>query len=203
MIGLLCFVSITTTRFVLHAACAAATDQGNIKSGSRSAGMGFRRSRVASLKSKKPRIAPGLCSRRCISPSKRMSIPAAAFRSSHVIGAGTSVVLIRRIRHTAFVGPAARARSCRHALFMLRFLARGSAGTDGSVIGHAGGGLALSRRNERRAEKRRNDKSRNRKFVSHKKVSLKITGCEDPLGTHCANPMFGQWRMFGSNGETD
>jgi hypothetical protein len=132
-----------------------------------------------------------------------MSIPAAAFRSSHVIGAGTRVVLIRRIRHAAFVGPAARARSCRHALFMLRFLARGSAGTDGSVFGRAGGGLALSRRNERRAEKRRNDKSRNRKFVSHKKVSLKITGCEDPLGAHCANPMFGQWRMFGSNGETD
>ena len=104
-----------------------------------------------------------------------MSIPAAAFRSSHGIGAGTSVALIRRIRRAAFVGPAARARSCRHALFMLRFLARGSAGTDGSVIGHAGRGLALSRRNERRAEERRNDKSRDCKFGSHKEGLPKVT----------------------------
>jgi hypothetical protein len=161
------------------------------------------RSGVASLKAK-PRIAPGPCSRRCISPSKRMSIPAAAFRSSHGIGAGTSVALIRRIRRAAFVGPAARARSCRHALFMLRFLARGSAGTDGSVIGHAGRGLALSRRNERRAEERRDDKSRDCKFGSHQKCLHRVT---EPLQTstgdlvplrdqHCANFIFQRTRVW-------
>jgi hypothetical protein len=48
---------------------------------------------------------------------------------------------------------------------MLRFLATGSAGTDGSFTGRAGRGLVLSRRNERRAEERRNDKSRDRKFA--------------------------------------
>ena len=161
------------------------------------------RSGVASLKAK-PRIAPGPCSRRCISPSKRMSIPAAAFRSSHVISAGTGVVLNRRIRRAAFVGAAARARSCRHALFMLRFLARGSAGTDGSVIGHAGRGLALSRRNERRAEERRDDKSRDCKFGSHQKC---LHGVTEPLQTstgdlvplrdqHCANFIFQRTRVW-------
>jgi hypothetical protein len=154
------------------------------------------------LKSKNPGLLRGLCSRRCISPSKRMSIPAAAFRSSHVIGAGTSVVLIRRVRRAAFVGPAARARSCRHALFMLRFLARGSAGTDGSVIGHAGRGLALSRRNERRAEERRNDKSRS-KFGSHQECLRGVTGfVQTSAGDlvpvrdqHCANFIFQETRF--------
>src|ERR1700722_17324617 len=201
MIGLLCFVSITTTRFVLHAACAAATDQGNIKSGSRSAGMGFRRSRAASLeKQKTPDCAGPL---KVHQPLEKNVNTCCRFSKQPWYRPRNQRCLEPPDSPTAFVGPAARARSCRHALFMLRFLARGSAGTDGSVIGHAGGGVGLSRRNERRAEKRRNDKSRNRKFVSHKKVSLKITGCEDPLGTYCANPMFGQWRMFGSNGETD
>jgi hypothetical protein len=114
----------------------------------------------------------GLCSRRYIRPSKRMSILTAAFRSSHVIGAGTSVVLTRWIRRVAFVGTAAHARPCGHAFFMLRFLARSSAGTDGSFIGRAGRGLVLSRRNERRAEERRDDKSRDCKFGSHQNVSV-------------------------------
>ena len=52
-------------------------------------------------------------------------------------------------------------------LFMLRFLAGGRAGTDGTVIGRAGRGLTLSRRNQRRAEQRRNDKRRDCKFGSH------------------------------------
>jgi hypothetical protein len=104
-------------------------------------------------------------------------MPAAAFRSSHVIGAGNSVVLIRRIRRAAFVGAAARARSCRHALSCCVFLP-GGAGTDGSVIGHAGRGLALSRRNERRAKERRNDKSRDCKFGSHQKC---LHGVTEPL----------------------
>ena len=95
-----------------------------------------------------------------------MSISATAFRSSHGIGPGTSIVLIRWIRRAAFVGPAARGRPCGRTL--LRFLAGGSAGTDGSFIGRAGRGLVLSRRNECRAEERRNDKSRDCKFGSHK-----------------------------------
>ena len=140
--------------------------------------VGDGRSGAASLKAK-PRITPGAFALED-TPLKKSLVLAAAFRSSHVIGAGTSVALIRWIRHAAFVGPAARARSCRHALFMLRFLARGSAGTDGSVIGHAGGGLALSRRNERRAEERRNDKSRDCKFGSHQKY---LHGFTEPLQT--------------------
>jgi hypothetical protein len=52
---------------------------------------------------------------------------------------------------------------------MLRFLATGSAGTDGSCTGRAWRGLVLSRRNERRAEERRYDKSRDCKFGSHEK----------------------------------
>jgi hypothetical protein len=131
-------------------------------------------------------------------PFKRSLILAAAFWSSHVIGVGTSVVLIRRIRHAALVGRATRARSCRHALFTLHFLARGSARTDGSVIGRAGRGLALSRRNQRRAEERRSDKSRDRKFGSHQKY---LHGVTEPLqistgdlvparDEHCANFIF-------------
>jgi len=131
------------------------------------------------LEKARPRIAPGPLLSKVRPPSKRMSIFAAAFRSRHVIGAGASVVLIRRIRCAAFIGPAARARPCGHALFMLRFLARGSAGTDGSLTGRAGRGLGLSRRNERRAEQRRNDEDRDRKFGLHKKVSPKISACED------------------------
>jgi hypothetical protein len=49
---------------------------------------------------------------------------------------------------------------------MFRFLARGSAGTDVSFTGGTGRGLALSRRNKRRAKERRNDKSRDRKIAS-------------------------------------
>ena len=122
--------------------------------------------------SQKPRIAPGPLPLKVHPPLGRVSILFAAFRSSNVIG--INVALPRWIRRVAFVAHAARARSCRHALFMLRFLARGSAGADGSVIGHAGRGLALSRRNERRAEERRNDKSRDCKFGSYKKVSPRL-----------------------------
>ena len=99
-----------------------------------------------------------------------MSISATAFRRSHGIGPGTSVVLSRWIRRAAFVGPAARGRPCGRTL--LRFLA-GSAGTDGSRS--AGRGLALSRRNERRAEERRNDKNGDCKFGSHKEGLPKVT----------------------------
>src|SRR5712675_1601162 len=42
-------------------------------------------------------------------------------------------------------------------------------GTDVSFTGRAGRGLALSRRNKRRAEERRNDKGRDCKFGSHQK----------------------------------
>ena len=101
-----------------------------------------------------------------------MSISATAFRSSHGIGPGTSVVLIRW-RRAAFVGPAARGRPCGRTL--LRFLAGGSAGTDGSFIGRAGRGLVLSSRDEGRAEERRNDKSRDCKFGSHKEGLPKVT----------------------------
>jgi hypothetical protein len=70
------------------------------------------KSRAATLffqKDKGPGAIRGLSSRRYIRPSKSMSILVAAFRSSHVIGAGTSVVLIRWCRRAAFVGPAASA----------------------------------------------------------------------------------------------
>jgi hypothetical protein len=60
-------------------------------------------------KDKGPGAIRGLSSRRYILPSKRMSILFAAFRSSHVIGAGTSVVLIRRCHRAAFLAPAASA----------------------------------------------------------------------------------------------
>jgi len=53
---------------------------------------------------------------------------------------------------------------------VLRFLATGSAGSDGSLTGRARRGLVLSRRNKRRAEERRNDKSRDCKFGSHQKT---------------------------------
>jgi hypothetical protein len=104
-------------------------------------------------------------------PLERMSIFATAFRSSHGTGPGTSVVLVRWIRPVAFLGTAARARPCGHAFFVFRFLARGSAGTDVSFTRRAGRGLALSRRNKRRAEERSYDKSRDCKFGSHQKDS--------------------------------
>src|SRR5258708_38725018 len=104
-----------------------------------------------------------------------MSIFATAFRSSHGIGPGTSVVLIRWIRRAAFLGTAARARPCGHAFFVFRFLARGSAGTDVSFTRRTGRGLALSRRNKRRAKERPNNKSRDCKVGSHKEGLPKVT----------------------------
>jgi hypothetical protein len=114
----------------------------------------------------KPRIAPGPLLSKVHPSLERMSVFAPAFRSSHVVGAGTSGALIRWSRGTTL---AARARSCGHAFFVLLFLARGGAGTDGSFTGRAGRGLILSRRNERRTEQRRHDKGRDRKFGSHQK----------------------------------
>src|ERR1700716_689627 len=64
---------------------------------------------------------------------------------------------------------------------MFRVLARGSAGIDVSFTRRAGHGLALRRRNERRAEERRNGKSRDRKFGSHQKGLLSY-GTESNLG---------------------
>ena len=109
-----------------------------------------------------------------------MSISATAFRRSHGIGPGTSVVLSRRIRRAAFVGPAAHGRPRGRTL--LRFLAGGSAWTDGSFIGRAGRGLVLSRRNQRGAEERRNDKSRDCKFGSHKEGLPKVTAWTHTFG---------------------
>src|SRR4030088_2764792 len=99
-----------------------------------------------------------------------MSILAGIFLTNTALSLGIHVALTRWIRRVAFVGTAARARPCGHAFFMFRFLARGSAGTDVSFTGRAGRGLALSRRNKRRAEERRHDKSRDRKFRSHQKI---------------------------------
>ena len=152
---------------------------------------------------RRPRIAPGPLLSKVVRPPKGMSIFAAAFRSSHVIGAGTSVALIRWIRRAAFVGPAARARPCGHAFFMLRFLAGGSAGTDGSLTGRAGRGLALSRRNQRRTEERRNDKGRDCKFGSHQECLRGVTGSVQTSAgdlvpvrdQHCANFIFQRTRL--------
>lgn len=151
-----------------------------------------------------------LCSRRCVRPSKRMSVSAAAFRSTHGIGAGTSIVLFRWHRRAAFVGPAAGARPCGHALFLLRFLARASAGADGSFIGRAGRGLALGRRNERRAEERRNDESRDCKFRSHQKCLRRVTGSFQSAGLdfvpahgkHCTDFIF-KMKFFGDRCATN
>ena len=127
----------------------------------------------ASASSKvRPRIAPGPLLSKVHPLLERMSVLFAAFRSSHVIVVEINVALTRWIRRVAFVGAAARARPCGHAFFMLRFLARGSAGADVSFTGRAGRGLVLSRRNERRSEERRNDKSRDCKFGSHQNVSV-------------------------------
>src|SRR5258707_14096058 len=122
----------------------------------------------ASLKVR-PRIVPGPLLSRAPSTLERMSILAAAFRTSTALGVRINVALTRWIHRVAFVGTAALPRPCSHALFMFRFLARGSAGTDVSFTGRAGRGLALSRRNKRRAEERRNDKGRDCKFGSHQK----------------------------------
>ena len=109
-----------------------------------------------------------------------MSVLFAAFRSSHAIVVEINVALTRWIRRVAFVGTAARARPCGHAFFMLRFLARGSAGADVSFTRRAGRGLVLSRRNERRAEERRNDKSRDCKFGSHQKCLRRLRDHSKP-----------------------
>ncbi len=117
----------------------------------------------------RPRICSGALLSKVHPPLERMSIFATAWRSSHGTGPG-SVVLVRWIRRVAFLGTAARARPCGHAFFVFRFLARGSAGTDVSFTRRAGRGLALSRRNKRRAEERSYDKSRDCKFGSHQKT---------------------------------
>ena len=131
-------------------------------------------------KAKAPNCSGAFCSCEVHPPRERTSVLAAAFRSSHVIGAGTSVVWTRWSHRAAFVGTAMCARSCRHPFFMLRFLGRRSAGTDGSCTGRAGCGLGLSRRNERRAEQRRNDKRRDCKFRSHQNVSIGYTVTANP-----------------------
>jgi hypothetical protein len=64
----------------------------------------------------------------------------------------------------------------------LRFLAGGSAWTDGSFIGRAGRGLVLSRRNERGAEERRNDKNWDCKFGSHKEGLPEVTVWSESFG---------------------
>jgi hypothetical protein len=167
----------------------------------------------ASSKSKAPDCS-GAFAHEVHPPLERMSVLFATFRSSHVIGVGTSVVLIRWICRAGFVGPAARARPCGHAFFMLRFLARSSAGADGSFTGGAGRGLVLSRRNERRAEERRHDKSRDCKFGSHQKCLRRVTGSlQTPgrelvpaRGKHCANFIFKKtlWcsKLFGDHWQT-
>src|SRR5258706_3117585 len=135
------------------------------KAGSRAT---VRTMRTRILKSKAPDCSGALLSK-APSTLERMSILAAAFRTSTALGVGINVALTRWIRRVAFVGTAALARPCSHAFFMFRFLARGSAGIDVSFTGRAGRGLALSRRNKRRAEERRNDKGRDCKFGSHQK----------------------------------
>src|SRR5258705_13659141 len=110
----------------------------------REAGRLFGRCEHASLKVR-PRIAPGPLLSKAPSALERMSILAAAFRTSTALGVGINVALTRWIRR---VVTAALARPRGHAFFMFRFLARGSAGTDVSFTGRAGSGLALSRRNK-------------------------------------------------------
>jgi hypothetical protein len=129
---------------------------------------------------KAPDCSGASCSRAVHPPRERISLLAAAFRSSHVIGAGTSVVWARWSHRAAFVGTATRGRACRHPFFMLRFLGRRSAGTDGSCTGRARCGLGLSRRNERRAEQRGNDKGRDCKFGSHRGISVGYTVTPNP-----------------------
>lgn len=130
--------------------------------------------------SKAPNCSGASCSCDVHPPRDRTSVLAAAFRSSHVIGAGTSVVCTRWSHRAAFVGTAMCARPCRHPFFMLCFLGRRSAGTDGSCTRRAGCGLGLSRRYERRAEQRRNDKRRDCKFGSHRNVSIGYTVTANP-----------------------
>src|SRR5260370_6181499 len=133
----------------------------------REAGRLFGRCEHASLKVR-PRTAPGPLLSKAQSTLERMSILAAAFRTSTALGVGINVALTRWIRRVAFVGTAALARPCSHAFFMFRFLARGSAGTDVSFTGRAGRGFALSRRNKRRADNRRKDYRRGCNFGTHK-----------------------------------
>jgi hypothetical protein len=54
----------------------------------------------------------GLCSRRHHPPLERMSILAAAFRTSTALGVGINVALTRWIRRVVFVGTAAPGRPC-------------------------------------------------------------------------------------------
>src|SRR6266436_9998090 len=93
----------------------------------REAGRLFGRCEHASLKVR-PRTAPGPLLSKAPSTLERMSILAAAFRTSTALGVGINVALTRWIRRVVFVGTAAPARPCGHAFFMFRFLARGSAG---------------------------------------------------------------------------
>src|SRR5882762_8548618 len=113
----------------------------------------------ASSKSKAPDCS-GAFAHEVHPPLERMSVLFATFRSSHVIGVGTSVVLIRWICRAALVGPAARARPCGHAFLMWVFFPRGRAGPEFSSPGRAGRGLFWGRGNGRRPEEQRNKKSR-------------------------------------------
>jgi hypothetical protein len=115
----------------------------------------------ASASSKvRPRIAPGPLLSRVHPSLERMSISATAFRRSHGIGIGTTVVLIRWI-HPTFVGTTARARPGGHAFLVFRFLGGGSAGTDISFTRRAGRGSS------RRVTSPR---ERNCKFGSHQRL---------------------------------
>src|ERR1700738_843389 len=138
--------------------------------------------RVRILKSKAPYCARAFCSPRPQPPLERMSMHLAGVFRTNTASLGINVAALprwiprvafvtRSNPCVAFVGTAARARPCGHAFFMFRALARGSAGFDVSFTRRAGRRLALSRRNECRAEERRNGKSRDRKFGSHQKVS--------------------------------
>src|SRR5258705_11664754 len=131
----------------------------------REAGRLFGRCERASLKVR-PRIAPGPLLSKAPSTLERMSILAAAFRTSTALGVRINVALTRWIHRVPFVGTAALARPCSHAFFMFSFLARGSAGTDVSFTVRAGPGLALSRCNKGRAEERRINKGSDCKFGS-------------------------------------
>jgi hypothetical protein len=87
---------------------------------------------------------------------------------------------------------------------MLRFLARGGAGTDVSCTGRARRGLILSRRNQRRTEEGRDDKGRDRKFGSHQNVSVGLQQLSKTrpaiwfrcVTKHCANFIFQRTRSW-------
>src|SRR5258705_4372024 len=75
----------------------------------REAGRLFGRCEHAFLKVR-PRTAPGPLLSKAPSTLERMSILAAAFRTSTALGVGINVALTRWIRRVAFVGTAALAR---------------------------------------------------------------------------------------------